>query len=257
MIVRDFNVARTMMNTMMVVKFDWVKRLPWLLAILSYHDQGKARRDLAVAFEDFQAQAEEVRELHHPRVRELFAGDLLEDFQSWQEGALLEDLPRLHVFAIELACILLCERGQEGEHATVKTNVRSKRHGPVLPSLARRAPMMEAMLEKKLESLEALVKSYDEVRRTRTLPLVLGCGFHPRLLDDKLYNGPHQQYAIVRRLIDIEYRCDPSDQFQPLDSQHRQHEQSTRREQSRQEKIAQQSKAAGERPQPVSAEGDR
>ena len=226
----DFLAARTHLELQVKIKFDFLSRPPWKLAILGHHSEVVARDGIRELHAHYAALSAEQRQVHHPLMQLVF--DELEcEVAMFMHGAPLVSQPGLSFLSAKLALVPLVERNIEREHAQIKQTVKTPRHSPILVSLARRLPMFEKLVQERPETLAEVAIEFDEARSPHILEK-LNISRHPEALvefDSLVREGKdtsaRSNDARFRLLNAILYRCSLHDQFHPaqdLQASHRQ-----------------------------------
>ena len=231
----DFERARALMVAGLIVKMDWVLRLPWKLAVIAHHDHKIARTIGRRIVEEYDAMPNDLRAAsHRVSARVLALGtEMRAQLEQFLAGTPMARLPALCREILVLKFICLAERYIEGTHSLVSRWLRSKRYLPVAVSLARRFPSMELMLQQHPECLQSLVECFEECRSLKALPALTGCAGHPRVLAAILQ--PRQASAksywrLYKVFSEVLYRCDISDSLQDTKAAQKHDEKTHRRE---------------------------
>ena len=94
-LVNDFEKGKAHAQLEFSLKLDYLRRLPWKLALLAHHDQAQARRELQVVVNDFDAQPPGLQLHHHSLVRHLLdrSGCMRADMDRYLAEQSLEVCP--------------------------------------------------------------------------------------------------------------------------------------------------------------------
>ena len=216
-------VAKAHMRSVLMLKFDIWKRLPWVLAWLAHPKQDTARCCGREALRVYNSLVVEPQwEQHQHALTRLFLsqapGSLRDSLDSFVDGTCLEDCTLEFQRAVaKLRFIPVAERVIEGQHAYAKRAVdRAPRHSPSDISLSLRKRDLVSVLtdpENHTEELDEYARCLQEIPSLRCAPEVLGLQHHPLLHGG--YAWREMPYDTLRvNLQLILYRCCLSDQFQ-------------------------------------------
>ena len=211
-ILDDFSIARAHIESVLRVKFDWLERLPWVLAALAHPNPDVARRFGLRAVQMYDAQTPDVQSLHHPRTL-LFLSSrsalrpLLDQFL---QGMPLHSLPYLefHVGVFRFANIV--ERYIEASHSLVSRSPATNCSGPVV-SLTRRLWQLQQDLQECPAKLALVVSCFEQTRHAAHLPHLLGLANHPVFHGCSAHKMPH--YLVLKHMGKIMYGVDLHGRF--------------------------------------------
>ena len=219
-ILEDLDAGRANMHLQLQSKLDFWSRLPWLLAGLAHTDEGKARLCASSALSTFDLDA---RESAHHRITWalLRPGKFRAAIGSFVAGAPRFSMPDyvLNVIA-SFRFIPVVETTIEGKHAKVALESPGFL-GAVRVSLSNRFQVVERCLSCSVTAA-SFVRCFDQARRVRMLPALLGLASHPSLVPP-MGGKRLPRNVFVRNLIAVFYRCDLENMFLPLGDAKREH----------------------------------
>ena len=235
-ILDDFAIAGAHIESVLRVKFDWLERLPWVLAALAHPDPDIARRFGSRTVQMYDAQPADVQALHHPQALLFLSSDsplrpLLDQFLG---GMPLHRLPHLEFHIGVFRFINIVERYVEASHSLVSRSPATNCSGAVV-SLTRRLQSLEQDLAKCPAKLALLVSCYEQTRQASAVPQLLGLHSHP------VFHGCSPQkmptYLIWKHMGKVMYGVDLHGRFNDVGAAARFHEQTTEREKKQDRQV--------------------
>lgn len=217
-----FDQAKALMSAALLVKFDYLRRLPWALAALAHPDEQVAKAHARRMINEFDTGTEEVRRHHHPKTLLFLSedGPLRADLQAFATGGYkLVDKPALLFHCAVFRFVNIVERFIEGRHAIMKR--ANGRSGSAL-SLALRLPELVAKLQLRPGHWQDLIRKYEEARHVHRLPCMLSLARHP-VFDAASPHCLHHS-VVVKLLRELLYRCDIRGQYTDVRAAARHHE---------------------------------
>lgn len=181
---------------------DVYKRLPWLLCGIAHHDENIARMCALQARSSFRQEPR--REAHHWRAWQVFepGSTLATDMDKLIDGAPRAELHDQWKEAIyQLKFIGVAETRIEQKHAIASNNKRGNM-GPVMVSLANRAPWFERQLQQGHIKFESMLAAFDIARKKRAVVAELGLKHH------ELFREARQTWQVQAVLSQVLFRCD-------------------------------------------------
>ncbi|CAE7555177.1 unnamed protein product [Symbiodinium sp. KB8] len=191
------------------LKLDFLRRLPWKLALLAHHDQAKARRELQVTVREFDAQTPELQQHHHSLVCHMLgrSGQVRADFDKYLAGQSLNDLPKLEFYAACFRLVQVTERSYEASHSIVKRKVPPNAAGPIV-SLSLRLHDFARAVQMQESVLQEVASEFELARQVLRLPGLVGLAAHPDILRHRKH-----QWSVVKHMNRVLYRADAVSQF--------------------------------------------
>ena len=225
----DFEKAKAYVTALVHVKFDWVKRLPWVLSGLAQHDQLQARELACQLLSRFDAQTPEASCRHDSKT--LFflcpSSPMRPALERFAAGAALDSEPLLEFHVASLRFVSIVERWIEGSHSLVSRKSGHNASGAVV-SLTRRLAQFEAELAADPRIFSELLPHFQQARHVSRLPSLLGLANHPCFEQA----SPHQCHhtAIVKMLRAAMYGADLTGQFREVNGVVKFHRAATRQQ---------------------------
>ena len=108
----DLRIATHHLEAQIQVKFDFLNKLPWRLAVMAYHNEHVAREQLQCEYEKFQTLSPEKQACHHRLVIRVFQG-MREDVEKFLRGSPLCRIPSLVTLATTLSLVPCTERSTD------------------------------------------------------------------------------------------------------------------------------------------------
>lgn len=204
----DLQAAKVHLRTLLQLKTDFAKRLPFFFAILA-HQSEEVARDGARRILDM-LDREPDPSSHHRITAQLMSQDgFLAGVRGLAEGQLRESLAHGVLQTIAgFRFIPIAETTIEEKHSRLALQL--KRHGvkPVRVSLSNRQPLLELIILCEPDTLQILATHFSQARRIVHLPDLLGVEGHPELV-----NVPQRQCKMSSALGKVLYRSDLSSMF--------------------------------------------
>ena len=171
----DFNRAKAVTVLLAQIKYDYWKRLPYLLCALAVCDENVARKYAFLIWDAWLVDPR--KEAHHRRTWSLLqpGSAFLVGFILFRDGTLRADCGV--VFLIEVAklrFVPVCETTTEEKQKNIYLINRRSAVGPVRVSLANRLPKLERGLTKGTISGPMLVEAFEKARSLKKVPDMLG-----------------------------------------------------------------------------------
>ena len=119
---QDLRYAKAAIRAGLEVKFDWTKRLPWVLAGLASEDEDQARvfGSSAVAFSIRRRHSCWHSAMQYPKNVSNPAADCENNWTDFSLAILLARCPQLYQETCAFALVPIAERYIEGGHAAIK-----------------------------------------------------------------------------------------------------------------------------------------
>ena len=184
MVFGDWRMGATKVMTLLTLKTECWKQLPWLLIGLAATNEEDARK-VANAILDKWA-VDPRREVHHRITWQLLqpGSQFVNQLQDFADGRPRDQLSRR--FLTEVAkyrFIPIVETTIEEKHARVSQGWRQHYISPVRVSLCNRMPMLERLILKEQIQVPELLEAFTSVRQLRLVPGLLNVETHHLLLD--------------------------------------------------------------------------
>ncbi len=225
-IVTAFEFGKAKIALELQIKLDFVRRLPWRLAVLAHNDVALARREMSTTVAEFDAQDPGLRQHHHRVTLSLLSPQCAarRELEMFIGGSPLSDLPQLEFWAACFRFVPIVERYLEAAHSIVKRKVAPRASGTCV-SLSRIMLRLELDLAADPSMLSSLADAFDQTRDLRKIPDLLGIGQHPDLLSRR---GTKNKWALLKVLGQIVYRMDVQGQFPEVQDAAKHHVKSQR-----------------------------
>ena len=208
-LVSDFEKGKAHAQLEFSLKLDFLRRLPWKLALLAHHDQAQARRELQVTVREFDAQSPELQQHHHSLVLHMLgrSGDLRADFDKCLAGQSLDELPKLEFFAACFRLVQVTERSYEASHSIVKRKVPPNAAGPIV-SLSLRLHDFARAVRMQESVLQDVASEFGLARHVLRIPGLVGLAAHPDIVQHRKHS-----WSVVKHMNRVLYRADVLSQF--------------------------------------------
>lgn len=208
-ILNNLQGAKTHLRTLLQLKMDFAKRLPFYFAVLAHSSEDTARSGGQAIMRIFREAGGDFSG-HHRITQRLFS-----DTKFVAElGRFCDGCPRGQLDADVLRTIAvwrfvpIVETTIEEKHSRLALQLKRHGVGPVRVSLTNREPLLERVFSASPIALEDLVREFGRARCIKDIPQLLNFENHP-----ELERIPKTQSKLVPALGKILYRSDLTSLF--------------------------------------------
>jgi hypothetical protein len=238
-ILEDFSLAKLSILSQLLLKTDFLKRLPVLFCGLAHWDEEVARRIAVAIAEAFDKDPRQ--EVHHRVTWKLMQpGHVfhiqLRLFASGTPRGKLAHAYRLQVSIFRFPSAV--ETTIEEKHARVQRQLRAHHHGPLAHLWRIGCLCWERLLARGHIKTPELLAKFEQARHLQRLPALLGIDTHPTM--QPLVKAKPSQ--MLRPMVNVFYRCDLASMFEDMQDAGRKHKASKRKSDIMEAKAVKKSK---------------
>ena len=226
LVLADLQRGQVTLCTLLGLKTNYLKKLPWVMMGLAISDEQKARFIAQEAISQYYRALNATE--HHPLSRKFLAHGcwFRLELEKFIQGTPRSDLST--IARIEMAKFRFCYSAEstiEGKHAQVSLASSTTTIGPVRVSLANRIHMVQHWLQCGQCTVEQLIHNFDKVRHLSSIAALLGIEQHPTIVNhlQAKKSGSLSQSAWRVMLPHIIYNVDFQSSFRDLSAAERVH----------------------------------